>query len=150
MSGSLVVNIGPNVRRLRERCGLSQVELAARASMVPPQLSDIERGRHTSVTVPVLTRLAIALGCSRDFLLRNIDAEFDRQARGRWVEALRRCELHLRGERIVLTAAFRDLVALTEVDAHLFGPILGDVASELRIRVELFRALTTTAQKRES
>src|SRR4051794_40854809 len=53
-------HVGQQIRRLRERRGLSGAELAARASITPQSLSRIERGRH-DVVYTTLQRLLAAM-----------------------------------------------------------------------------------------
>lgn len=53
--------IGQAVRERRIALGLSQTELAARASMTQPALSRLEAGGAVP-TIPVLERIAVALG----------------------------------------------------------------------------------------
>jgi len=56
----VVAQFGKNVRAFRERAGLSQEELAFRATMKRTYLSDLERGKRNP-TVRALGRLAVAL-----------------------------------------------------------------------------------------
>jgi transcriptional regulator with XRE-family HTH domain len=60
--------IGSSVRRARVRSGLSTRELAQKASMSQPFLSNIENGRSTP-SVATLYKLASALGVSASELL---------------------------------------------------------------------------------
>ena len=53
--------IGQAVRERRLALGLSQTEVAARAGMTQPALSRLEAGGSVP-TIPVLERIAIALG----------------------------------------------------------------------------------------
>jgi HTH-type transcriptional regulator / antitoxin HipB len=53
--------IGQAVRERRLALGLSQTEVAARAGMTQPALSRLEAGGAVP-TIPVLDRIAIALG----------------------------------------------------------------------------------------
>jgi HTH-type transcriptional regulator/antitoxin HipB len=53
--------IGQEVRERRLALGLSQTELAAAAGMTQPALSRLEAGGAVT-TIPVLERIAIALG----------------------------------------------------------------------------------------
>ena len=50
------------VKRLRERPEWSQPELAKRAKVSQAYLAEIERGTKTNPSLPVLRRLAKALG----------------------------------------------------------------------------------------
>ncbi|MDK2747546.1 MAG: helix-turn-helix domain-containing protein [Brevundimonas sp.] len=64
----LVSLLGKNVRALRDQAGLSQEELAFRASMKRSYLSDLERGTRNP-SVRALGRLAVALGVHPSKLL---------------------------------------------------------------------------------
>ncbi len=52
----------------RQLAGLKQVELAQLVELTPPAVSQYESGQHAP-SAQVLTRLAMALGCPRDFFL---------------------------------------------------------------------------------
>jgi len=54
--------IGRMIKRLRERREWSQPELAKRAKVSQAYLAEIERGTKTNPSLPVLRRLAKALG----------------------------------------------------------------------------------------
>lgn len=66
--GAMAAAIGASLRRARARSGLSTRELAQRASMSQPFLSNIENGRSTP-SVATLYKLATALGVSASELL---------------------------------------------------------------------------------
>lgn len=72
----VVALFGKNVRTLRDREGLSQEELAFRASMKRSYLSDLERGTRNP-SVRALGRLADALGVAPSRLLES-DAQLKR------------------------------------------------------------------------
>ena len=55
------------VRRFRERCGWSQMELAGKVSVSRSTINRIERGHHTPEGATIY-RLADAFGCSADDL----------------------------------------------------------------------------------
>jgi ribosome-binding protein aMBF1 (putative translation factor) len=63
------VALGRTVRELRERHGLSQLQLARAAGMQPGFLDRFESGAYLP-SLPVLERLAKALGVSLDIRLR--------------------------------------------------------------------------------
>ncbi|HLU55149.1 MAG TPA: helix-turn-helix domain-containing protein [Pseudonocardia sp.] len=65
---SVIAAIGSSVRRARLRSGMSTRELAQRASLSQPFLSNIENGR-SSPSVATLYRLAAALGVGATDLL---------------------------------------------------------------------------------
>jgi len=60
--------VGAAVRARRTAAGLSVAELARRAEVSGPFVSQLEGGR-SSVSIPVLYRLASALGCAANDLL---------------------------------------------------------------------------------
>jgi transcriptional regulator with XRE-family HTH domain len=60
--------VGLNLRRLREKAGLSQEELAARAGLARTYISGIENGRRNP-TVIVLYEIATQLGADPRELL---------------------------------------------------------------------------------
>ena len=62
--------VGRNVRQMREAAGLSQEELAHRASVHVTYLSGVENGRRNP-TVLVVGRLALALETAAARLLDN-------------------------------------------------------------------------------
>ena len=53
---------GERLRQVRKRCGLTQEELAARADLAGPYISDMERGLKVPSLTTVL-QLAMALEC---------------------------------------------------------------------------------------
>lgn len=55
--------LGENVRRRRKELGLTQTELADRAGLFHPRVSEVERAR-SSVTIATVARLAAALETS--------------------------------------------------------------------------------------
>lgn len=65
---AVIAAIGSSVRRARRRSGLSTRELAQRASLSQPFLSNIENGR-SSPSVATLYKLAAALGVGATELL---------------------------------------------------------------------------------
>jgi transcriptional regulator with XRE-family HTH domain len=54
--------IGDRIRSLREAQGLSRAELARRTGLSQIYLRKLEAGDKTSPTLPVLTKIAKALG----------------------------------------------------------------------------------------
>ena len=65
------VIFGENVRLARKAAGITQVDLAADASMAKSYLSEVERGRRNP-TVEVVGRIAMALGISASILMEGI------------------------------------------------------------------------------
>lgn len=63
------MTIGERLKRLREIKGLSQNELAKRAGVHRPTISELEAGRQQDVTVETAKRLARALGVSLGLLV---------------------------------------------------------------------------------
>jgi methanogenic corrinoid protein MtbC1/DNA-binding XRE family transcriptional regulator len=64
--------VGGRIRQVRNELGLSQGEVAERASLTRPYLSAVERGRQ-NITLEVLLRLAEALAVPLTDLLRDQD-----------------------------------------------------------------------------
>jgi transcriptional regulator with XRE-family HTH domain len=62
------MTFGDRLRQLRELAGLSQRELARRANIPQPVISDVESGRQKSVSLDAASRLADALGVTLDLL----------------------------------------------------------------------------------
>ena len=61
--------IGTKVYRLRRMRKLSQKELADRAGVSQTIISKLETGNHANATSDVLKGLAMALGCTTDYLV---------------------------------------------------------------------------------
>jgi Zn-dependent peptidase ImmA (M78 family)/transcriptional regulator with XRE-family HTH domain len=57
----------------RQLAGLKQVELAQLVGLTPPAVSQYENGQHAP-SPKVLTQLALALGCPRDFFLVGLSS----------------------------------------------------------------------------
>ena len=68
----LVLLFGQNVRREREKLGLTQEHLALEAGMKLSYLSELERGQRNP-SVRALGRLADALGVSPHLLIQDGD-----------------------------------------------------------------------------
>jgi len=68
-TATAVVILGANVRRVRQRAGLTQADLAQRAGLAQPAISLIEAGQ-ANPTVQTLQQLADALGCPLADLLK--------------------------------------------------------------------------------
>ncbi len=54
--------LGQVLRRMREQKGMTQEELAKRAKLTKPYISQIENGVRQNPSLPALRRLAKALG----------------------------------------------------------------------------------------
>jgi transcriptional regulator with XRE-family HTH domain len=62
------MTIGERLKRLRELAGLSQGELARRAGVNRPIISDLESNKRQNITLDTARRLARALGVTLDML----------------------------------------------------------------------------------
>jgi transcriptional regulator with XRE-family HTH domain len=63
------MRIGEKVQRLRAERKLTQQELADRAGISQPIISRLERQTRANVNADVLKGLALALGCTTDYLV---------------------------------------------------------------------------------
>ena len=63
------MTLGDRVKRRRERLRLTQDELAQKARIRRPTISELENHRRKTVSSDVLKRLALALSCTADYLL---------------------------------------------------------------------------------
>lgn len=64
------MSIGANIRRIREKKGISQVELARKVNVTQAMLCQIERGTK-SLTLPLGMEIAAALGCDVNELAKS-------------------------------------------------------------------------------
>ena len=62
------MTFGERLRQFRELAKMSQSELARRANIPQPVVSDVESGRQKSVNLDTAKRIARALGVTLDFL----------------------------------------------------------------------------------
>ena len=69
------ISMGERLKRLREMRGLSQNELARRAGISHPVISDLERGVREDMTVSTAKALARALGVSLEMLVGDVETE---------------------------------------------------------------------------
>lgn len=67
-------SVGAAVRKTRDACNMTQAALAEAIGLSRASIANIERGEQ-SVTVPLLLRIASALGVPAADLLRQPDAE---------------------------------------------------------------------------
>lgn len=96
-AGGVYLTVGRRIRRLRERRGTTQTELASRANLTRTSLSNIEAGRQR-ISVRALLEMAAALNVSPAELLpdlrqtrsTNIQVLVDRGANRDEAEALLR------------------------------------------------------------
>lgn len=63
---------GLNLRTEREAAGLSQSDVAKAAAMAQPDVAELEAGRKNA-TLRTMRRLALAVGCELELLLKRID-----------------------------------------------------------------------------
>jgi transcriptional regulator with XRE-family HTH domain len=66
-----LVRLGENLRKAREKCGLSQEELAYKAGVHRTYVGGVERGEY-NVTVLTLLKFTKALGMSLRDALRGL------------------------------------------------------------------------------
>ena len=62
------MTFGERLRQLRELAGLSQRELARRANVPQPVVSDVESGKQKGITLENARRIARVLGVTLDLL----------------------------------------------------------------------------------
>jgi transcriptional regulator with XRE-family HTH domain len=62
------MTFGQRLRQFRELAKMSQSELARRANIPQPVVSDVESGRQKSVNLDTARRIARALGITLDML----------------------------------------------------------------------------------
>jgi transcriptional regulator with XRE-family HTH domain len=55
------MTIGMALRRLREKAGMSQLDLAKRSGVAQGYISELEAGQKDNPTLPTLRKLAAAL-----------------------------------------------------------------------------------------
>ncbi len=73
------LTLGPTIRRLRERAGLTGAELSRRSGGIDPRtLSAIERGRIRNPSLERLQRIARGLGCLVSDLFTGAEMDLDR------------------------------------------------------------------------
>lgn len=65
------LRVGAQIAKFRQRMGMSQTELAAKAGMSAPNISRIENSPSQNLTLGTLVRLAKALGCDVEISLRT-------------------------------------------------------------------------------
>jgi transcriptional regulator with XRE-family HTH domain len=71
VSSPIALRFGQRIRRLRQKEGLSQVEMAHRFGIDRGHISDLERGKK-SVCLPMLEVLAEGFGISVSELMRGV------------------------------------------------------------------------------
>ena len=62
------MTLGDRIKKQRDRRRLTQEELASKADVPRPRITELETNRRTKVASDVLLRLAKALGCTTDYL----------------------------------------------------------------------------------
>jgi transcriptional regulator with XRE-family HTH domain len=68
---SIAIRLGKRIRQLRQKRGLSQVEMAHRFGIDRGHISDLERGKK-SVCLPMLEVLSKGFGVSVSELMRGV------------------------------------------------------------------------------
>jgi transcriptional regulator with XRE-family HTH domain len=76
------MRIGEKVQQLRLKRRWTQQELADRAGVVQPIISRLENHARANVHADVLKRLALALGCTTDYLVGMYEQEGDSTEEG--------------------------------------------------------------------
>ena len=69
------MTLGQRLRQFRELAGLSQNELAKRANIPQPVISDVERGKQKGMTLENGRKIARVLGVTLDLLAGPGDEE---------------------------------------------------------------------------
>jgi transcriptional regulator with XRE-family HTH domain len=70
------MTLGDRIKKQRVRRGFTQEELASKADVPRPRITELEMNRRTKVASDVLKGLAKALGCTTDYLVgMNEDEE---------------------------------------------------------------------------
>jgi transcriptional regulator with XRE-family HTH domain len=73
----LVKRFGDNLRRARERAGLTQVQLAERMGLKRNSAIAVWEGRDRPPRPRTVTNLAIALGCPASVLMDDVSLGYD-------------------------------------------------------------------------
>jgi len=63
------MTLGDRIKARRGRLGLTQDQLARRAEVPRPRITELETNTRMIVSSEVLRRLARALGCTADYLI---------------------------------------------------------------------------------
>ena len=137
-SADLLAQIGARVRLLRKAKGLSRQSLAERSGVSPRYLAQIESGA-SNISVGLLHRVAMALGCAIEQLLKDTDAEVAQIA-----ELATRASPEQRdAARRLLSCAGKNRVCLVGLRGagkstlgHLAGKALGVPFIELNREIE--------------
>jgi len=69
------MTFGERLKQLRETAGLSQIRLANLIGTSSSYISDLERGRRNNPTLPILSKMAPALGVTTDQLMNLKDPD---------------------------------------------------------------------------
>lgn len=69
---NLTIRVGLNIQNLRRQANLTQEKLAHNANIDRSYISEIELGKR-SVSLPIIERIADALGVDPEVLLRKRD-----------------------------------------------------------------------------
>lgn len=109
-----VTTFGENVRKIRERTGLTQAQLADRLGIRQPSVWKWENDKSGKPTATTLFKLSNALKCSLDELLDGVDEEYGARARAIQDQAKAAIERAMRG-----TAEARLYVQTDVEDDHI-------------------------------
>jgi transcriptional regulator with XRE-family HTH domain len=63
------MTLGDRIKKQRQRLRLTQEELASKANVLRPRITELEANRRIVVASDVLKRLARALGVTTDYLV---------------------------------------------------------------------------------
>jgi transcriptional regulator with XRE-family HTH domain len=69
------MTLGDRIKARRGRLGLTQDQLARRAEVPRPRITELETNTRMIVSSEVLRRLARALGCTADYLIGMYEEE---------------------------------------------------------------------------
>lgn len=75
------MTLGDRIRHQRTQRRMTQEELASRANVRRPTITELETNRRMTVSSEILRRLARALGCTTDYLVGMYDDEEDEPKR---------------------------------------------------------------------
>ena len=71
------MTLGDRIKARRGRLGLTQDQLARRAEVPRPRITELETNTRMIVSSEVLRRLARALGCTADYLIGMYEDDKD-------------------------------------------------------------------------
>ena len=80
--------LSQRIKRLRDKKGWNQTELADRAAVQQSLLSKIEKGSRPNPTIDIVRKLAQALGCTTDYLIGVYEDDAEDAAARTWSRSL--------------------------------------------------------------